>query len=266
MRRAKANDLQGLTITAGHETLEASTDPRVEFVEKRGWSEVDDAHAAFEFVTEGELADLCEFASTSDWVSPPDMDYSIQRTWSNAAAAAGHDPCVGDPTTPYYQAIPDDPDVGTVDYEGFQQPTGGTKIAIGATGTVNLTVYSDTPTAGPFEVALFDLDGTPDAQGVDTSPVLSFVSRPGCTCREIASRCRRRWNSADPSRRRGGVRDRDGAGERRPDDDLVRVDRAVAVAVAQRLESRRDRRSLRATSVRATCRRPRACGCRRRAT
>ncbi len=161
------SDLDDLMITAGHEAIEAVTDPRTAFVDKLGWGEVDDAHSAFEYVTEGELADLCEYASTEDWIAPPSLAYSVQRSWSNKAAAAGHDPCVGEAQTTYYQTIPDDPDPGIVNFAGRDQHTLGTKIAVGATGSIRLQVYSDTPGAGPFKVEAFDLDG-----------VLTFPTQP----------------------------------------------------------------------------------------
>ena len=107
------------------------------------------------------------------------MDFSIQRTWSNKVASAGHDPCVGDGTTPYYQSIPDDGDLGVVDYEGFSQNTAGTKVAVGGSGTINFTVYADVASAGPFTVAIYDEDGTYDEQGNDTDPLLTFTSPSG---------------------------------------------------------------------------------------
>ena len=41
----------------------------------------------------GEIGDLCA-QDASDLVTPPDVGYVVQRIWSNAAASAGHDPCV----------------------------------------------------------------------------------------------------------------------------------------------------------------------------
>ncbi len=171
------SDLDDMMITAGHETLEASTDPFTSGSDL-GWGEIDDAHSAFEAVTEGEIADMCEFASSQDWVSPPSMDFSIQRTWSNKIAAAGHDPCVGDAMATYYQTIPADPDLGVVNYEGFDQNTAGTKIGVGSSGTIELQVYTDSAT-GPFNVYVYDYDGTYDDNGSDTDPVLDIAQPTG---------------------------------------------------------------------------------------
>ena len=145
-------DMQQLTIAAGHETVEAATDP---YSYNPAWAQTDDAHAVWTYVTDGELADLCETADTYAW-TPPDMTYTIQRIWSNAAAAAGHDPCVGQPTEPYYQTIPDQPDDVRIDIEDSGEwSTKGTRIAKGMTGTVTLHVYADGQ-AGPFVISVDD--------------------------------------------------------------------------------------------------------------
>ena len=167
-------DLQDVTITAGHEAVETATDPRTSTSAPIGWGDVDDAHAVWGYITEGELGDLCEYAATEAWESPPSLDYSVQRTWSNAAAAAGHDPCVGDGTTPYYQTIPDQLDTATINYTGTPRPTHGTKIAKGATGTIDLEVYADAPGAGPFTVTLVD-----DSEAFGGTALLQFTQPTG---------------------------------------------------------------------------------------
>jgi hypothetical protein len=146
---------QDMGVTMGHEAVEAATDPH--FATDTGYGYTDDAHAAWTYVTEGELADLCEYADTEIWLNAAGTN-ATQRTWSNAAAAAGHDPCVGDPTVPYYQGVPSDPDSGTVQFSGGNWNTKGLRIAVGATGTLTLTVLSDVPTAGPFKVVVKDYD------------------------------------------------------------------------------------------------------------
>ena len=56
-------------------------------------------------------------------------DFMVQRTWSNAAAKAGHDPCVPAPATPYIAAepmftesVPFDGYTGTVQTKAMQLP------------------------------------------------------------------------------------------------------------------------------------------------
>jgi len=145
--------LQNLTTTVNHETVEAATDPF-----NAGFAQTDDDHFAWTFVTGGEAGDLCEYADTANDVSPAGISYTIQRTWSNAAAKAGHDPCVPDVTTPYYQTIPDAPDMTTLSTFGTAITTHVKKIAMGATGTLTLHVYADSASAGPFSITLQDYD------------------------------------------------------------------------------------------------------------
>jgi len=145
------NALQNLTETANHETLEAATDPL-----GNGFAQADDDHAAWTYTTDGEIGDLCEYADTANLLAPTGMSYAIQRTWSNAAAHAGHDPCVPAAAADYYQTIPDAPDVGTVSIFGSTTTTHLTKIAKGATGTLTLHVYADGANTGPFKVTVDD--------------------------------------------------------------------------------------------------------------
>ncbi|MEO6777055.1 MAG: hypothetical protein ABI467_29255 [Kofleriaceae bacterium] len=145
---------QNLTETANHETVEAATDPL-----GTGFAQTDDDHAAWTYTTDGEVADLCEYADTANLLMPAGMDYAIQRTWSNAAASAGHDPCVPVADADYYQTIPDAPDTGNVSIFGSHTSTHLTKIAKGATGTLTLHVYADGANPGPFKVTVDDWNG-----------------------------------------------------------------------------------------------------------
>ena len=157
-------DLQQITVSAAHELVEAVTDP-LRDEQKAAWGYPDDAHFVWWYTTGGgEVADMCAGADTSYWI-PSDMKYMVQRAWSNAAATAGHDPCVGQPTEPYYQTIPLQND--TINLSALGVTTKGTKIAKGAQGTVTLHVYAD-QAAGPFTVTVQDysayLGGTPYLQ------------------------------------------------------------------------------------------------------
>jgi hypothetical protein len=149
--------LQVTTSTASHEMVEAATDP---FVTPSGYWNVDDDHYGWSYGTESELADLCQYADTAYWLNAPGMDmkYALQRTWSNIAAAAGHDPCIGQPTTPYYQTVPAAPDAFTLTINNTPVNTHGNKIAVGATGMITLHVYADDPSGGPLTVTLDDLN------------------------------------------------------------------------------------------------------------
>jgi hypothetical protein len=146
-------DLPQLTVVASHELVEAATDPFP--FSNPAFSETDDAHGVWSFVNGGEVADMCALVDTTFW-NPPDLSFTIQRAWSNMAAAAGHDPCVGQPTTPYYQTVPYLPDTALVSGVGIK--TNAINIAVGQTATLSLHVYADA-TAGPFLIGVADYSG-----------------------------------------------------------------------------------------------------------
>jgi hypothetical protein len=99
----------------------------------------------------------------------------VQRAWSNAAAAAGKNPCVPAPDgVVYFNAapvLPDDvaiselaADAGPGSWNGT---TKGVKIPVGGTRTIAVDLFSDAPVA-PWRVRAFDLagstTGTPDLE------------------------------------------------------------------------------------------------------
>jgi hypothetical protein len=146
--------LQELTFDLSHELVEAVTDPRYEH--DYAWGDVDEAHEVWAYITDGELADLCEFVDTAFWTDPPGMTYAITRIWSNTAALAGMDPCVGAPMSTYYQTVPDQPDGTTISLFGFDAPTKAKKIAMGASDTITLHV-AGTAGTGPFTINVYDV-------------------------------------------------------------------------------------------------------------
>jgi hypothetical protein len=168
-----ATPLQQLTIVASHEIVEAVTDPYPDDVP--GYAQTDDAHAVWTVATDGEVGDMCASADTYLW-QPSDMTYAVQRMWSNAAAAAGHDPCGGDPTEPYYETVPAQPDAVTISWNQASWKTKGSKVPSSGTVTVALTVHADAA-AGPFTVTIDDWSsvytgGTACIQGtVPSTPV-----------------------------------------------------------------------------------------------
>jgi hypothetical protein len=111
---------------------------------------------------QGELGDMCEVYhgqagkgggqgknEESDSTDLP--GYVVQRQWSNASAAAGHNPCVPVPNAPYFNVTPQNLQEITLDAAGksafHTSQTRGIAIDSGATGTVNLGFYSDQPMA-----------------------------------------------------------------------------------------------------------------------
>jgi hypothetical protein len=165
--------LQGLTFALAHELVEGVTDPRYEH--DSAWGAVDPAHHVWSYVTDGELADLCEFVDTAFWKDAPNMTYTIQRVWSNAAAAAGSDPCIGSPSTPYDQSVPDQPDDMMISLFGVPTATKGKKIALAATGTLTVRI-AGTSGSGPFTVTAYDVASVYFGS---TTPLLKFVQPTG---------------------------------------------------------------------------------------
>ena len=87
------------TAVASHEVIEAATDPDSEgyALPSRGpkpWK--DDVWNAFDLTGHAELGDLCE--GTFYW----EGGHLYQRVWSNAAAAAGGDPCIPEIRESFY--------------------------------------------------------------------------------------------------------------------------------------------------------------------
>jgi hypothetical protein len=128
-----------MTSTTTHELAEAATDPR--FVTSPAYASVDQAHAFWmELTGGGEIGDLCE----GNLVTPPDVGYAVQRLWSNAASAAGHDPCVPAVTPAYFNVAADAPDALFDPYVGVTVK--GVAIPAKQSRTIDVHLISDGPT------------------------------------------------------------------------------------------------------------------------
>lgn len=135
--------LQTTTAAASHEIVEAATDP-LPLTATTAFGGLDRAHQYMQVVMGGgEVGDLCAPWPSSFFV-PSSLPYVVQRTWSNLAARAGHDPC--QPALPgevFFNAVPDVPDDVQVIDQGQSYPTKGVRIAAGTTRTVDVHLYSD---------------------------------------------------------------------------------------------------------------------------
>jgi hypothetical protein len=80
----------------------------------------------------------------------------VQRTWSNAAALAGQEPCVPALSTPYFAAVPVMPDEVPLTLYGASVVTRGLTLAMGQSKTVPLLLVSNADTGGPFTVSAKD--------------------------------------------------------------------------------------------------------------
>jgi hypothetical protein len=128
-----------MTSTTTHELAEAATDPL--FVTSAAYSSLDEAHAFWmELTGGGEIGDLCE----QDLVTPPDVGYAVQRLWSNAAASAGHDPCVPAVAPAYFNVTADAPDTFFDPYAIAM--VNGVSIPANQSRTIDVHLVSDGPT------------------------------------------------------------------------------------------------------------------------
>jgi hypothetical protein len=159
-------DLQSLTGATSHEWVEAVTDP---------FPATDNgAHAAFGSVDNdhfiwiaagggGEAGDLC-VSEADAFYQPDDLPYTVQRTWSNTMAKSGHDPCAPNlPGKPFFDSAPLSTQMVSFTLPsaltgGPPQtvPTRGVVIPVGQSKTIEVDLFSDAPTSGPWSVAAAD--------------------------------------------------------------------------------------------------------------
>jgi hypothetical protein len=143
-----------MTAEGSHEIIEAATDPTPS--DGAAYLTVDSSSHAWELLAGGEIGDLCA-AFPDSFYKPTGFTTLVQRVWSNAAAAASHDPCEPDGTTPYFNSAPVLPDTITIDLDGNHLETAGVKLAQGASATIELDLYSDGPTSGPWTLSAIDI-------------------------------------------------------------------------------------------------------------
>ncbi len=148
-------DLQERTVDMSHELVESATDPFPD--SDPAFTQEDDADIVWTFVTDGEVADMCEFNDDAN-VVPPGSTYMVQRSWSNAAARAFQNPCVPVVTTtpylnsfPRLSSIPYDDGAGTI-------VTQGVDVRLGASQTIDVDLMSAAGVTGPWTVQIYDYD------------------------------------------------------------------------------------------------------------
>jgi hypothetical protein len=146
-----------------HEAVEAATDPfgglLTSLALTRGYAFVDVPHVAWAFPAEGgaELADLCEWQPLTSF-RDPEVGGIVQRSWSNAAIAGFHQPCVpARAGSVYFNAVPHFDDLVTVQSLGASVRTHGIVIPLGKSVTVPVDLLSDGPTGGAWRVSAYDL-------------------------------------------------------------------------------------------------------------
>jgi hypothetical protein len=142
------------TGSASHEIIEAVTDPYP--MVNNAFGQVDQDHFYWGLLGGGEVGDLCaqnpgSFTRFSELPS-----YTVQRTWSNKSALASHDPCV--PFQPANEVYFNSAPVLNDDIMLFGQlQSKGVQIPVGSKKTIELDLFSDGPTSGPWTVKVEDL-------------------------------------------------------------------------------------------------------------
>ncbi len=142
-----------LVANIAHELVEAATDPFT--VTRPAFGAIDAAHAAWGIAWGAyEVADLC--AQNADaFYRPPELPFVLPRSWSNAAALAGRDPCVPAAPGPYFVTLAPAKDTFKVTILGTTQDAQGLAVPLGQSRTVPLALYSD-GAAGPWSITLVD--------------------------------------------------------------------------------------------------------------
>jgi hypothetical protein len=171
------------TFAASHEIGEAATDPFTDASSgsPTGFWGVDDAHLVWDIymALNVENGDMCEVYQDSALRSTEKSlsGYALQRLWSNASAAAGHNPCVPVPSAPYFNVTPLDVKQSSVDLSKTSL------AAYGVTGTAVAEVI-ETPIGKPttFTVGLYS-DGPTDPWNISVKQGSSFrpVTSPNFT-------------------------------------------------------------------------------------
>lgn len=143
--------LEDSTLTASHELDEATTDPYPNGASAyRGFREEDLAWQQF-LQNQDEVGDACEFYDNSV-LSPADSTssvpgYTVQRQWSNASGAAGHDPCVPEfKGEVYFNVAPIGMEDIQVAVQNSLTTAKGFKIPAGTKRQIPLGFYSEGPT------------------------------------------------------------------------------------------------------------------------
>jgi hypothetical protein len=141
------------TGSASHEIMEAATDP-VPQSQSPGYAQPDAAHAFWAFLLGGgEDGDMCAQFPDS-FTKDSATGFVEQRSWSNKAAAAGHDPCVPAPANQvYFNSAVNLPD--TLDLGGGYK-TKAISMAVGESKTVEVDLFSDAKTSGAWTVGAMD--------------------------------------------------------------------------------------------------------------
>jgi hypothetical protein len=164
-----SSSVDDLTAVISHEWVEASTDP---FLTSGGtftlnggpnaaFYSADKSHVIWDLLGGGEAGDLCEPEAPAVYITPSDVGYQVQRTWSNLQAQGSHDPCAPDIAGAFFDSAPVLPETvtftssitGTITSQGITIPIGQSK-------TIEVDLFSDGDPGGPWTVSAADVLST----------------------------------------------------------------------------------------------------------
>jgi hypothetical protein len=153
--------LDTITRVLSHEIIEAATDPypNIAPAYAQPSTEAPPEGAWAIAYTGGEVGDMCEHRSDAA-LRPDELDFEIQRSWSNRAAAAMQDPCVpAIDARPYFNAAPSLPDVVTLATRDRSRNVAarGLVIPVGGSRTIDVSLFSTAPTSGAWRVSAREL-------------------------------------------------------------------------------------------------------------
>jgi hypothetical protein len=157
-----------LTGAASHELIEAATDPQP--MVNPAYVQVDEGDLVWQLLLGGgEVGDMCAQFPNVFTTFPP-FNHTVQRTWSNKAAKAGHDPCVPQLAGEvYFNAAPVLPDMAPINLGGQTATIKSVSIPVGQSKTIPVQLFSDGPMA-PWTVSAVD----PAVSLGAPAPLLSF--------------------------------------------------------------------------------------------
>jgi hypothetical protein len=177
------SSLASVTETLSHEWIEASTDPLLTtsgtFTLTGGPNAAfygpDQDHLVWALLGGGEAGDLCGPEGSLVSITPTDINHVVQRTWSNLSASGSHDPCVPKIPAAFFDSAPvlDETVTFSSQLTGTVT-TKGVTIAMNASKTIEVDLFSDADTGGPWTVTASDLLSTMYG-GYGLKPTMTFA-------------------------------------------------------------------------------------------
>ena len=138
-----------------HELAESSTDPFVQ--SNTAYGDADNNHIIWDIATGGEVSDMCDDNADTNF-TPEGAKYMIQRSWSERRGEGGEEP-LRPPTrrrTRTSTASPSSTTVSRSATTARRSRPRARRSPSGPTGTVEVQLYSEAPTKGPWTVTAWD--------------------------------------------------------------------------------------------------------------